>query len=714
MKNPRNTQAVSEILGEILLLAIAVTSISVIYMQVLSTPGPTDSANVTILGGIEKGRPVFELQRGESLGSDTRIIITSAGFKQEEFVLNDPVLQKYLHNEEWDIGERIIIPIEDITGINVAATIVDTKTNAIVFQGDLQKGLTFRYRGGIWHFDEPWWNGTYDEVKDSSLNNNHGRRLGNASIITPPNGLHNNSGDFNGFVDVVKVNTSWTLNITNSITIEAWMKPRPPDFIADIVGLSELFGYTPYITHVNKDIYALIMETQIKAGFLQTVKINEEGSITNLDTEELDKGKSDTLVRPMISQITEKMVLVSFNAKKGSKLFIQMRTYNISASGSIAFTGYELILEDYECPTNPNNPNRPSLIKINNTIWAIAYHTLYGGGILKTLNISSNGKITCIETKTFGSCSEPHLVHVTGEVYALAYRNNASNQGIIRTFNITSKGIISIGQMGVFDTISGHEPCLVQVSGNVFAIVYRNASNKGIVKTLNILPTGSIVLTDKTMAFEPSICVNPRIIYSEDDMYIIIYSSAINPESAIGCIVMINLGKDGSISPISGSQKYFDYNACGNPIIININYGLYGICYTGHSAHPGYLITMLLGPHARGICKGTSYMLYANTTMVEGCINNVFVRYYNDSLDLNWNHYAVTYNGISICLYINGIKVNETTYPFQRITLTKTPLYFGRTYSGYLDEIAIYDQALTQQQIQNHAANPGDLESYYL
>ena len=107
-------------------------------------------------------------------------------------------------------------------------------------------------------------------------------------------------------------------------------------------------------------------------------------------------------------------------------------------------------------------------------------------------------------------------------------------------------------------------------------------------------------------------------------------------------------------------------------------------------------------------------MLYANTTMVEGCINNVFVRYYNDSLDLNWNHYAVTYDGISICLYVNGMKVNETIYPFHRIKLTKTPLYFGRTYCGFLDEIAIYDQALTQQQLQHHTANPGVLESYYL
>ena len=86
MKNLRNTEAVSEILGEVILLAIAVTSISIIYMQVLSIPGPTDTTNVTILGEIEKGSPVFELQRGESLGPDTKIFLTLAGYERREFL----------------------------------------------------------------------------------------------------------------------------------------------------------------------------------------------------------------------------------------------------------------------------------------------------------------------------------------------------------------------------------------------------------------------------------------------------------------------------------------------------------------------------------------------------------------------------------------------------------------------------------------------------
>ena len=113
-----------------------------------STPGPPDVTNVTILGEIDKGYPVFELQRGESLGPDTKIYITLAGYDRREFV------QKDLGIEEWDIGERIVLPVDNTQGVQVEAIIVDTKSDSTVFIGILQEGLKFESLGGIWHFDE--------------------------------------------------------------------------------------------------------------------------------------------------------------------------------------------------------------------------------------------------------------------------------------------------------------------------------------------------------------------------------------------------------------------------------------------------------------------------------------------------------------------------------------------------------------------------------
>jgi hypothetical protein len=116
---------------------------------------------------------------------------------------------------------------------------------------------------------------------------------------------------------------------------------------------------------------------------------------------------------------------------------------------------------------------------------------------------------------------------------------------------------------------------------------------------------------------------------------------------------------------------------------------LFAISYEGFGNHPGKLITLLIGKLPRGICKGNCYMLYANTTMLEGRVNNIDI-YYNMSLGLGWHHFALTYDGISICLYINGTKVNEISYPYHRITLTREPLYFGRFYCGFIDEVHPY------------------------
>jgi hypothetical protein len=714
MKNPRNTEAVSEILGEVILLAIAVTSISIIYMQVLSIPGPTDTTNVTILGEIEKGSPVFELQRGESLGPDTKIFLTLAGYERREFLIRD------ITNQEWDIGERITLPVDDITGIRVEATIVDTKTNSIVFWARLQEGLAVRYQGGIWHFDEDIWRiGIPDEVKDSSGHDNHGIALNGANIINgttePQNVMHNNSGYFNGYLDTIKVKTSWTLNITTQITIEAWMKPQIPQFISDIVGISGTFGYTPYIIQVNDNIYVIVSEDFQKGGLLSTIEIDTEGIVSYHQNLTLGKSTGSNICQPKIVRMNEKTFLVSFI---DNKYYINLQTVNISTDGSINYVNQLKFTEE----SDRNTPNRLSLQKITDNLCAVAYWTPNSGGILKTVQVSSTGKI--IDTGKMiqydpvasGNHSrEPYLIHVTGDIYALAYRG-PSYHGILKTFNITPNGNITYtGKMAEFDNISGYEPCLVQVSQNVFAVAYRNNLNYGIVKTFFISSNGSIVWTGKMEVFENiTNCYNPCIIYGEYDMFIVAYSSdAVTPAGAKGYIITFELKQDGSIIPMPSSRKQFQVPegvTCHYPVIIRISEDLYGISFTGPKAHTGYLITILIGPHGRGIYKGDSYELYANTTTVEGYINAFYVHYYNNSLGLNWHHFVITYDGLSICLYVDAIKVNETYYPYHRIDLTKAPLYFGRFYCGFIDEIAIYDKVLTQEQILNHFMHPGILE----
>jgi chitodextrinase len=85
-----------------------------------------------------------------------------------------------------------------------------------------------------------------------------------------------------------------------------------------------------------------------------------------------------------------------------------------------------------------------------------------------------------------------------------------------------------------------------------------------------------------------------------------------------------------------------------------------------------------------------------------------------------WTHLAVTYNGSALVLYVNGTPVTST--PVTGTILTSVnPLqigsdsFFGQYFDGSIDEIRVYNTALTQAQIQTDMVTPigssgGDLQ----
>ncbi|HIH29007.1 MAG TPA: LamG domain-containing protein, partial [Thermoplasmata archaeon] len=560
-------------------------------------------------------------------------------------------------------------------------------------------------------------------VKDSSGNLNHGIAKNNAIIINhttqPFNTIHNNSGFFNVLRDAyVRVPSSWSLNISKTITVEAWMKPQLLPPIIDIVDLEEKFGYTPYIAHASGDCYAIVSEDQSKRGTLQTVRISTDGNITSLNTTNFGDAKTSIALRPTIIKMTEKMFLIAYNSRyqNSNELYVHLRTYNISTNGSIEYTGNELALQDYASST----PNRPSLQKITGDIYAIAYWIPSQGGILKTLNISSYGQFNASSIKMMQydavSGYEPCIVNVSDNVIALAYRG-ALDHGILKTFNITLTGDITYrGDRVEFDSIAGFEPCLLQISGKVHAIAYRNTDKNGYVKTFNISSDGSITSTGNMMTFEDTVpCFDPCIIHGDQDFYVIDYATG-NSGSTTGYITTIKIGKTGSITTQTEARREFKINGrdrCYNPIILHITEHLFAISFTGPTDHPGELITINIGmdtyPPHRGITKQESYGIYANTTTVVGSINNIMV---SAPISPGWHYFAITYDSVFIRLYINASLAGSILYPNHLINQTPADLLFGRNYYGYIDEIAIYDQPLTQTQLQNHFINRGTFERY--
>ena len=146
------------------------------------------------------------------------------------------------------------------------------------------------------------------------------------------------------------------------------------------------------------NIYAVVSEDQGKIGRLFTVNISDLGEIERIQNVTFGGSTSDKTLRPMITHISEQLCLISYNGKDG---YIHLRTYFIFNNGSIKYTGNEKICKDYEIAQDPNIPNRPSQLRITENICAIAYWGKNNIGILKTLDISSNGVITYRDNMTY-------------------------------------------------------------------------------------------------------------------------------------------------------------------------------------------------------------------------------------------------------------------------------------------------------------------------
>ena len=144
MKIRKSNDAVSEVLGTVLLLGMAVSMFSLLSFTVLSypfNPSPPSVNLVGYMGGTNnvtgETNVTVEHYGGESLDIITTkvMVIIQGTFTNVNFTdsLNDSN-----NNNLWDIGEKLVHSV-NVTGKQVEVTVVDTKSNSIIMSGILQE-----------------------------------------------------------------------------------------------------------------------------------------------------------------------------------------------------------------------------------------------------------------------------------------------------------------------------------------------------------------------------------------------------------------------------------------------------------------------------------------------------------------------------------------------------------------------------------------------
>ncbi len=190
----------------------------------------------------------------------------------------------------------------------------------------------------------------------------------------------------------------------------------------------------------------------------------------------------------------------------------------------------------------------------------------------------------------------PSIIHVSGDIYAVAYKGRATaeNDGYIRTFTIDSEGGIGAAVIDTleFDTGNCNYPHIVHISGDYYAIAYTGADDDGWLCTVTIDSAGEIgnSVVD-TLEFEAGTCYNPRIVHLSGNYYAIVYQG---PDSD-GWIVTVQISTVGVIPAAIEDSYEFDGTRGQYPDIIKVVGTVYLIAYTGEAGSDGWLKTLTIG-----------------------------------------------------------------------------------------------------------------------
>jgi hypothetical protein len=128
--------AVSEIVGAILLLGIVISLFSVIYFIVLAYPFGTSPPTPVIIATVEGNNIVIEHHGGDELGLDTKIQIDTGTGPMDKTV--GEILVDLNGDGHWNIGEKLLYPFSySLSQTKANVTAVDADGNRLVLIGDL-------------------------------------------------------------------------------------------------------------------------------------------------------------------------------------------------------------------------------------------------------------------------------------------------------------------------------------------------------------------------------------------------------------------------------------------------------------------------------------------------------------------------------------------------------------------------------------------------
>ena len=167
-------------------------------------------------------------------------------------------------------------------------------------------------------------------------------------------------------------------------------------------------------------------------------------------------------------------------------------------------------------------------MQVDSDTYALAYAGTGVDGFISTFTISSDGStITEVASVEHDENSGTHnsLVQVDSDTYALAYRDNSGEGGIIKTFTISSDGSTITEVVSVeHDEDLGEHNSLVQVDSDTYALAYAGAGGDGFIYTFTISSDGSTITEVASVEHDENSGLGNSLVHVNSDTYALAYA----------------------------------------------------------------------------------------------------------------------------------------------------------------------------------------------
>jgi hypothetical protein len=541
-----------------------------------------------------------------------------------------------------------------------------------------------------------------DVVADSSGASNHGvLYTGEGASDKSVEGALGSALYFDGIDDYVEVPDDPGLDVTGAVTVEAWIDPTAgageigeiSSGVHDAYEFATVQGHDPDVVHVAGDVYAVAWGERDAGsdGWLCTVRVSADGGIAK---SKIDSLKFDDLrgFYPELLRVAGDVFAIAYTGAGSDGWLV---TVEIDEDGRIG----DAPLDSYEFDSSSGL--QPDIVHVSGDIYAVAYTGQGSDGWLATLEIGVDGSIVgdAIDAFEFNASAAvgPRVVRVSGDVYAIAYSGQGSD-GWLSTVRIGSDGVIgpsTIDDME-FDPGEGTEPDVVHVAGDVYAIAYRGHGGAGRVVTVQVASDGTIGAgTLASMEFDASPTQTPDMFHLARDVYTVAYGGP----DADGWLVTLRVENDGTIGAVVDRLEYDPVDGV-EPCVFRVSGDLYAVAYAG-ADYDGFLSTFEILTE-RGIVKTGAYGVDADTASAYAWINDHTL---SAPLSSGWNHVALVYDVDAAppqqILYVNG-EAAATAALVESIESDASPLVLGKRLGGAVDEVAILSRALSPGEIADH------------